>query len=373
MKYKILGYAFLVIVLAAIIWLTLLWQNKHVALAPTIQHEQNNFQTFTDPAGQFAVTYPKSDILIKPDDEGGMGTYFSSHVKPDVEIHVPSTVFPNTNFGESYVIIGSDPSIKNSADCKKFDNGAAQLSKTDKTEDINGIRFDKAEFNGAGAGNFYETRLYRVFHAGTCFEISLTLHTSNIANYPPGTVTQVNKGQAWSKLEDILNSFRFTGASQSNQGNQSNNTQNTNSGNPQCGGIAGKVCITGNTCVPDGSYPDAGGTCVKLGNGVLKGHVDVGPLCPGPVSYDLLENRCFNTADYSQTQIIVATVGSKNVIQSANVDNSGDYSLSLAPGDYTVSYKSNYGINPTTSTGKQVTIKSGQLSTVNFTIDTGIR
>ncbi len=31
-----------------------------------------------------------------------------------------------------------------------------------------------------------------------------------------------------------------------------------------CGGIAGKVCPTGYTCKYDGTYPDAGGTCVVL-------------------------------------------------------------------------------------------------------------
>lgn len=30
-----------------------------------------------------------------------------------------------------------------------------------------------------------------------------------------------------------------------------------------CGGFAGKICPAGFTCVFDGSYPDAGGKCVK--------------------------------------------------------------------------------------------------------------
>ena len=36
-----------------------------------------------------------------------------------------------------------------------------------------------------------------------------------------------------------------------------------------CGGIAGFQCDSGLTCVLDGSYPDAGGTCVKPGEGVV--------------------------------------------------------------------------------------------------------
>lgn len=33
--------------------------------------------------------------------------------------------------------------------------------------------------------------------------------------------------------------------------------------NPFCGGIAGRPCPQGFTCVLDGNYPDAGGTCIK--------------------------------------------------------------------------------------------------------------
>jgi len=33
-----------------------------------------------------------------------------------------------------------------------------------------------------------------------------------------------------------------------------------------CGGIAGKVCPTNYYCKYEGSYPDAGGTCIKTGN-----------------------------------------------------------------------------------------------------------
>lgn len=33
-----------------------------------------------------------------------------------------------------------------------------------------------------------------------------------------------------------------------------------------CGGLKGILCPSGYTCKPDGTYPDAGGTCVKMEN-----------------------------------------------------------------------------------------------------------
>ncbi|MEK7076340.1 MAG: hypothetical protein AAB941_01625 [Patescibacteria group bacterium] len=37
----------------------------------------------------------------------------------------------------------------------------------------------------------------------------------------------------------------------------------SNTGGEFCGGITGKLCPGGYTCKLDGSYPDAGGTCIK--------------------------------------------------------------------------------------------------------------
>jgi len=34
-------------------------------------------------------------------------------------------------------------------------------------------------------------------------------HTSVIENYPPGTVTEVNKAPIWEKLENTLAGFKF--------------------------------------------------------------------------------------------------------------------------------------------------------------------
>lgn len=352
MRFKILGYGMLVLLLAVIVAVTLNYQASHVGMPGKVVHE-SVLKTFTDPAGQFEISYTKTDVLIKPDEEDL--TYFSKPQVPDVEIRVPSSTFPDTTFGESYVVVATDPSIQNAADCKKYSNGASQLKATDKKEQVNGVNFDKAEFTGAAAGNRYDTRLFRVFHGGTCYEIAVTLHTTVAENYPAGTVTEVNKDEAWSKLMEILNSFKFT--------------DKQTSSNPQCGGIAGKVCVIGEDCAPDGSYPDAGGTCVAKGDGILKGHVDIGPLCPGPERADM---PCQTEPNYALTKILVYANNSTKVLQTLSLNSTGDYSVELAAGKYMVNYQTNYGMQ-LQHNSKSVTVPAAKSVTLDFTIDTGMR
>ena len=65
--------------------------------------------------------------------------------------------------------------------------------------------------SGAGAGNFYESKVYRTIKntGGICIEISETIHTSNIGNYTPGTVTQVKQSDVQATLDPIVQSFKF--------------------------------------------------------------------------------------------------------------------------------------------------------------------
>jgi hypothetical protein len=183
-------------------------ENKISLPGPVMHYEQNRLKNYQSASWDFSIDYPKRYLLVKPD-EAGL-TYFTGQQTPDAEILVPSTEFPGTNFNDSYVVVAADPSVKNANDCKKYANGAANLKTTDKSQDINRNKFDEADFTGAAAGNIYETRLFRIFHGGTCYEISATLHTSNIGNYETGTVTEVDKNAAWDKLMQIINSFKFT-------------------------------------------------------------------------------------------------------------------------------------------------------------------
>jgi hypothetical protein len=78
------------------------------------------------------------------------------------------------------------------------------------TVTINGVKFYWTNGTGAGAGNLYDSKIYRNFTSPNCLEFSVTIYTSNIGNYPPGTVTEVDKAPIWKKLDDILKTVKFT-------------------------------------------------------------------------------------------------------------------------------------------------------------------
>ncbi len=138
-----------------------------------------------------------------------------------------------------------------------------------------------------------------------------------------------------------------------------------------CGGIAAFQCPAGYTCKLDGAYPDAGGHCVKPdGTGSLRGQVVIGPNCP----VERPGMPCPAPPEaYASREFLVLSSGQKKTITSFHADMSGNYIVSLPPGNYViVSAKTGMGFMskdlPVT-----VTIKSGETSTFNINIDTGIR
>jgi hypothetical protein len=66
-----------------------------------------------------------------------------------------------------------------------------------------------AQTSDAGAGNFYESHLYRTLQDNECFEFEQLIHTTNVQNYPEGTVTEVDKAPVWQSLDAIVNSVTF--------------------------------------------------------------------------------------------------------------------------------------------------------------------
>jgi hypothetical protein len=75
---------------------------------------------------------------------------------------------------------------------------------------LNGVAFSVFKSSSVGAGNIYETTSYRTVYAGVCFAIEYTIHSSQLANYPPQyDLQQFNESEVASLLDRIVNTFRF--------------------------------------------------------------------------------------------------------------------------------------------------------------------
>lgn len=152
-----------------------------------------------------------------------------------------------------------------------------------------------------------------------------------------------------------------------------------------CGGIAGTSCTDGYTCKLDGSYPDAGGTCIQSQNeGVLKATVIRSPTCPGaqqpgetceaPVAHEtftIFHVESTQTIQPKSKQEIRDSTEGLTKKQTVTTDAAGQFTISLEPGTYQLR-------NTVTGIGNDIgnrtfTIVTGQSTIQRFTIDTGIR
>jgi len=158
-------------------------------------------QTYSNATYGFVFDYPLYMQFVTP--------VYPNLQDKIVQVQIPQTNYPGTNFGDASFSVSAQ-SAKSLADCLKLtppENGDGFKTKVS----INGVDFYMTKSSGAGAGNLYESNVYRTVKApnGACLELNETIHTSNIANYPTGTTAQVDMADVQAKLDSVLHSFKF--------------------------------------------------------------------------------------------------------------------------------------------------------------------
>jgi hypothetical protein len=158
-------------------------------------------QTYSNATYGFTFVYPASMQLVTP-------TY--GNLKDEVaQVQIPKSAYPGTNFDDAAISVSAQ-SAKSLNDCLALSPPEGSDGFKTKTT-INGVDFYMTDSSGAGAGNFYDSKVYRTLKStgGTCIEISETIHTSNIDNYTPGSVTEVKQSDVQARLDPIVQSFKF--------------------------------------------------------------------------------------------------------------------------------------------------------------------
>ncbi|HEX5429476.1 MAG TPA: hypothetical protein VFX17_00125 [Patescibacteria group bacterium] len=175
-------------------------QNNPNQTGNTQNPPASNTQTYSNSTYGFSFDYPNSMQFVTP-------TYPNLDDKV-VQIQIGQDQYPGTNFGDAAFGV-STQFAKSLSDCLALTPPeGGDGFKTAVT--INGTQFNMTKSNGAGAGNIYESNVYRTLHNNNCIEIDETIHTSNIGNYPAGSVTEVDSADVQAKLDDVLNSFQFS-------------------------------------------------------------------------------------------------------------------------------------------------------------------
>ena len=184
--------------------------SKAAQTQPTVQVQQKQpakpsatpapTQTYKNLTYGFEFQYPASMGFTTP--------IYAQLEDKVVQLTIPQADYPKTNFGDAAISVSASYA-KTLAACLALNppEGGDGFKTATK---FNGLSFFTTKGGGAGAGNDYATRTYRTYtKQQTCIEINETIHTSNIGNYTPGTVTSVNTQTVQDRLDVVLKTFKL--------------------------------------------------------------------------------------------------------------------------------------------------------------------
>jgi hypothetical protein len=113
---------------------------------------------------------------------------------------------------------------------------------------------------------------------------------------------------------------------------------------------------------------------IVTGNGVLKGKISIGPICP--VETIPPQPGCLPTRDwYNNYATAVWTSDKKNIVGTIIPNLDGIYLIDLPAGDYVLDYVTarTFGVGGSKDLPKAFSIADKDTLTLNVSIDTGIR
>lgn len=158
-------------------------------------------KVYSDGTTGFSIRYP-ADYLINT-------FYKYQALGPGKDINgvkftIPTTLTPNTNLS-SFDTGVSVEIIPATQDCNAnlFLDGSTNL----QTVTDNGRDYSFASTNGAAAGNRYEEKVWAIPGTNPCLAIRYFIHSTNIANYPVGTVSEFDYNSLISQFDKIRQSL----------------------------------------------------------------------------------------------------------------------------------------------------------------------
>ena len=157
--------------------------------------------TRTYATSTFSVTYPDGYMA---DD-----TYKYEGVPkkpiPGVKFTIPGTMATGTNLSaDTGVSVESLPrALKCTGDIYVYENV--------KTADliVGSTTYSVASTSGAGAGNLYEERVFAFKDHKPCIAVRYFTHSTQVANYPAGTVREFDRAALLADFDKIRDSIQF--------------------------------------------------------------------------------------------------------------------------------------------------------------------
>ena len=177
-------------------------------------------QSYTSADGTFQLSYPEwfTRCAYENGSWGSCASYmpmcgpvWSAAAETPICVAYPSSKIPEgTYFLGAAFSVSEISGVSSKADCESFAPNAAYAGTKQRVRDINGEQFTWISLNGAAMGRRTDTRAYRAFHDGRCFEADIVLNSLLGTGYDPGTLKEFDTAPVKGLLSDTLESFRFT-------------------------------------------------------------------------------------------------------------------------------------------------------------------
>ncbi len=182
--------------------------NTHILESTSSAQSVNKeWESYTSTNYGWNIDYPKE---VTPNDHYVYEGLGDGKALPAVAFPLPQKFYQGTNLSDNsgVIVIRKD----NIATCTplaftlfNLDPGVPLQHTT-----INSMLWTMMKTHDAGAGNFYEETLYTTGNTHACYNVRLFVHTTNIENYPTGTITPFDRSGIEALFVHMLQSFSIT-------------------------------------------------------------------------------------------------------------------------------------------------------------------
>jgi membrane-bound inhibitor of C-type lysozyme len=121
---------------------------------------------------------------------------------PGVKVTIPAQATTGTNLSkDTYVSVEELPNAATCSGDLFLDGGKASAFSD------SGVDYSVATTSGAGAGNLYDEAVFAIPGTSPCIAVRYFIHSTQVANYPAGTVKAFDKAAVINEFDNIRRSL----------------------------------------------------------------------------------------------------------------------------------------------------------------------
>lgn len=200
-KMFFISIGIIVIVAIGVVW----WLMKNNPPLKPAPQENIQTQTYSSSKYGFAFKHPSNWSVDESYAYDLLGP--KEPTIPGVKLYVPTNLTQGTNLSPSQTGISIEV-MPNMPSCSAYPFLIQPGSVINET--INGATYSTASSTGAGAGNLYEEYIYALPNTDPCVAIRYFIHSTNIANYPEGTVEEYDRAELLKNFNAVRDSLTVT-------------------------------------------------------------------------------------------------------------------------------------------------------------------